>query len=211
LNPAADLLEALSPPSRLALAYAPGPARLAWLALLSLDARLAAVVRGASEPLIGQIRLAWWRERLSEPSSNWPAGEPLLALLREWGGGHEALRPMVDGWEILLGEAPLSAEAFAEAAAGRAACAVALAERLGLHRNRAQVARVAREWALADFAAKVGDPRELAVLEGLVQDTGRARLPRSMRPLVVLHGLARRSRSGSVALLAALRLGILGR
>jgi hypothetical protein len=36
----------------------------ATLALLALDARLAAILRGRREPIAAQLRLAWWREML---------------------------------------------------------------------------------------------------------------------------------------------------
>ena len=56
-----ELLDTLAPMHRLALAYAPAEARPAWAGLLALDARLAGVVRAAREPVLGQLRLAWWR------------------------------------------------------------------------------------------------------------------------------------------------------
>jgi len=78
------LASELPPPQRLALAYAPARARPATLALLALDARLAAILRGRREPLAAQLRLAWWREMFARPPSDWPAGEPLLEALRGW-------------------------------------------------------------------------------------------------------------------------------
>jgi len=203
----------LEPLPRLALAYAPGPARATWLAFLALDARLGRVVRDAREPMIGQIRLAWWRDRLAEPANDWPKGEPLLQLLRQWGGDHGGLLPVVDGWEVLLGKPPLSGERFLEAASGRAAGAAAVATRLGAGAHLDEVARLGRNWALADFAARVSDPREATTLAELVgaQDWRPANLPRALRPLVVLHGLAGGNRSGTGQFLTALRLGFLGR
>jgi phytoene synthase len=213
LNASEILAETLAPPQRLALAYAPRADRPAWLAVLALDARLAEVVRQAREPLIGQIRLAWWRERLAEDASAWPAGEPLLAALRSWRGGHGALGPMVDGWEVLLGEAPLDRESLSAAVEGRAAGLVAVAVHLG-HRDRAEAVRsLARRWVRADLAVNLSDPRERAVLAALAVDEERVQpaLPRALRPLVVLEGFSRHGPPGLVALLRALRLGILGR
>ena len=163
--------------------------------------------------MIGQIRLAWWRDRLAEPAEDWPKGEPLLALLREWEGRHGELRPLVDGWEVLLSEPPLDAAAFGDAAAGRAAGAAAVARRLGFGQHAAEVDRIGREWAVAELAERVSDPREAATLAKLAK-TGEPRavsLPRALRPLVVLHGLSRANRSGSGQVLTALRLGIFGR
>lgn len=168
---------------------------------------MAGVVREAREPVLAQIRLAWWRERLAEPADKRPTGEPLLALL-----GHHAAAfgPLVDGWEALLGEAPLPKSALSDFAEGRARALGGLADVLGIPQEPSE--RAGRSWALADLATRLGDLEELANVAVLKAETqGFPRLPRAMRPLVVLHGLASRSRNGPIALLTAMRLGILGR
>lgn len=213
----AQLSESLPPEQRLALAYAPARSRAVSLGLFALDARLAGVVRNASEPLLGQIRLAWWRDRLGENSQNWPEGEPLLALLRPWGEHTTGLRSLVDGWEALMGEPP----AFEALAEGRARSCAALAMVLGEADFASEAERAGRSWALADMAGRLSSPEELAVVASMlnVQDLRRAALPRTLRPLAILHGLARRAAShperglidGPLALLSAVRLGILGR
>lgn len=213
----AQLSESLPPEQRLALAYAPARARAATLGLFALDARLAGVVRNASEPLLGQIRLAWWRDRLGENPQSWPEGEPLLALLRPWGEHAAVLRSLVDGWEALMGEPP----AFEALAEGRAQACAALAIVLGETDFASEAERAGRSWALADMAGRLSSPDELAVVASMlnVQDLRRATLPRTLRPLAILHGLARRAVrhpergliGGPLALLSAVRLGILGR
>lgn len=212
-SPAHELIAALPPFSRLALAYAPAAARPVWCSVLALDARLARVVRDAREPLIGQIRLAWWRERLAEDSSAWPAGEPLLALLREWRNEQGTLGAVVDGWEVLLGDAPLDADSLLAAADGRAAGLVAAAVQLGEAGHAQAVRALGRSWALADLAHNLTDPTERASLAELAAraPAPAQSLPRVLRPAVVLEGLSRRPRSGPAGLLHAIRLGILGR
>jgi phytoene synthase len=205
------LAETLAPPARLALAYAPRAARPAWLAFLALDARLAGVVRQAREPLIGQIRLAWWRERLGEPAAAWPAGEPLLLLLREWGDHRRGLGAMVDGWEVLLAEPPLPPDSVEAAISGRAAGAAAVAQHLGQEQHTAEVERLARAWSAADFAAGISDEAEAAAFREHASARRAASLPRALRPLVVLEALARSTRPGPLRLAAAVRLGIFGR
>lgn len=201
------MLESLSPVHRLALSYAPTAARAMWLGLLALDTRLAQVVREAREPMLAQIRLAWWRERLAEPAAKRPAGEPLLALL----GDHAAaFAPLVDGWEALLGEAPLPAGSLQAFADGRARALGGLAVLLGAAGDPAE--RTGRRWALTDLAARLSHPDERAEVAALLAAAPPpADLPRAMRPLVVLHGLASRDRNGPITLLTAMRLGILGR
>ncbi len=71
----------LSPPQKLAITYAPVlvRARMAWL--LAIDQRLLSVLHRASEPMIAQLRLSWWRDALNAPCDKRPKGEPLLAGL----------------------------------------------------------------------------------------------------------------------------------
>jgi phytoene synthase len=211
------MLETLPLPQRLALAYTPARSRPATLALLALDARLAAVLRGRREPIAAQLRLAWWRDRLASPPAEWPAGEPLLEALRRW-REPAALGPLVDGWEALLAE-ELSNAAIAEFAEGRAQAFAALARELGAPSPDA-AAQAARTWALADLAANMADSEE----KKLVVARGRAlppvpRLARPLRPLAVLAGLgaatlARGGRpllAGPGSALRALRIGLAGR
>ncbi|MBS0255070.1 MAG: hypothetical protein JSS36_07660 [Proteobacteria bacterium] len=175
------------------MAYAPAATRGHWLGLLALDARLAGVVRGAREPILGQLRLAWWRERLGEDPARWPTGEPLLAQLRALPAA--TMAPLVDGWEALL----LGEDLEAWLAARPAALAA-------LHAGP-EVARLARGWALGELA---GGPEPIPAL--IAEHNWRAvRLPRTLRPLLVLHHFARRAAHGQGGgLLGAMRLGLIG-
>jgi phytoene synthase len=210
-----DLVESLPAPQRLALSYAPAAAYPATLALLALDARLAGLLRKRGEPVLTQVRLAWWRDTLAAEPGGWPDGEPALALLRRWNDA-TALVPLVDGWEALLSER-LDMAAIAEFADGRARAFAQLARELGC--DPATAAAAARSWALGDLAAHLSQPAErTAVVEAAALPPSAA-LAREMRPLAVLAGLARRSLArggaplldGPRALLTAVRLGIVGR
>jgi 15-cis-phytoene synthase len=199
---------------RLALAYAPAANRLAWLGLLALDSRLAGIVRGAREPMLAQMRLAWWRDRLAEPADAWPRGDALLEALANWHGEHGALVPLVDGWEQLTAPPPLGEEAFAALAGSRGAAIAALARLVGAGEHAGEAMRGGHDWALTDLAGKLSDPAEQAAVSCLAasRDPRRLRLPRALRPLVVLHGLARRGNSGPVSTISVgVRLGLLGR
>ena len=74
------------------------------------------------------------------------------------------------------------------------------------------------DWALADLAQGLSDPSEIAMARGILRgrDRSRADLPRDLRPLTVLHGLARRKQGASSLLngpidgLVAIRLGLFG-
>ncbi len=214
-----EILESLPPLSRLALAYAPAVSRHDWLTLLALDARLAGVVRQAREPVLAQLKLAWWRDRLAQDVADRPRGEPLLARLGGWQDGGKPLIALVNGWEALLGEPPLPGDAVKAFASGRAAMAGALAERLGCDRPGAEVR--ARRWALADLSLHSSADTASAGLRDWSFDETAALAPceRAMRPLAVLEKInLRASRLGSVdalgspsALLIAIRVGLIGR
>ncbi len=203
---------------RLALAYAPPSARLQTLALLALDQRLAGLLRHSREPMMAQIRLAWWRETLERDAAEWPEGEPLLAALRSWNGGHRALVALVDGWEALTGEAPLAPEALEEMVDGRAAAFAGLAAALGREAEAEAARALGRRWALADLATKLNHPGESVVVRRLAQaEQGRSvRVSRALRALAVLEGLARDNlasggRGSARTVLKAMRIGLLGR
>jgi len=208
----ADLTE----PFRLALAWAPHASREATLALFALDTRLAGFLRRGGEPLAAQMRLAWWRETLQTPASDWPKGDPLLDTLRDW-AAPDRLVALVDGWEALLGEG-LDREAIRDFALGREKAWLALAEQVGC--SPAGVEAAAQAWALADLAANLSGAAER---EGVLGEASALspELPRerTLRPLAVLGGLGRRALSrggrplleGRGAALLALRLGMFGR
>jgi 15-cis-phytoene synthase len=208
-----SLLVELPPPQRLALSYGPLRARATTLALFALDARLGTLVRRRGEPVLAQMRLAWWRDTLAADPASWPAGDAVLDSLREW-REPAGLVPLVDGWESLLGDS-LDAQAFAKR---RGAAFAWLAGELGLEAPGA--AAFGQVWALGDLAANLSDAAErAAVVEVAAPLPIPSALPRALRPLTVLAGLARRSLArgggplldGPGALLLAIRLGIVGR
>lgn len=214
------LVASLPTASRLALAYAPAKARLQTLALFALDTRLAGLLRNSSEPMLAQLRLSWWRETLTRDENEWPEGEPLLAALRSWNGQHRSLSALVDGWEALTGTAPLPPGALREMAEGRAASFAALARSLALEEEAEAASHLGRQWATADLAMRLGHSQERSAATALVAEgkDRRPRVSRSLRPLLVLHGLAhRRLEKGDeaaalspAAMLKAMRLGFLG-
>ncbi len=214
----ATLLGLLPPLPRLALAYAPKRVRPAWLAVLALDARLGQQLRSQREPILTQIRLAWWRDRLREPAGEWPQGEPLLEALCAWHGQHGQLVALVDGWEMLLGDAPLALTALEGFVAGRAAAMQALTLVLARPAFAPTAHHAGAGWAIADLVAHLSHPAERAAAQTLAtqHDWRLPQMPRVLRPLAVLHGLGARSLKAGVpdrgagAFLAALRIGILG-
>lgn len=212
--------QSLPPERRIALAVTPAPLRPVLEALLLLDARLGEALARAREPLLAQVRLAWWRERLAEGPAAWPLGNPVLTHLAAcWLGPTEALVALVDGWEELLGEAPLDQHAIARFAAGRGAAIAAFADIVGEAGFRDRAAKAGQRWALADFASRASDARERTAAFALARALPPCGpLARALRGVALLDGLAARAvargeplLAGRAAALAALRLGLFGR
>ncbi|PEQ11251.1 hypothetical protein B2G71_18375 [Novosphingobium sp. PC22D] len=220
MAPLDHLLPTLPTLERLALAYAPRSARDPWLAFLALDARLASLLRSASEPMLAQLRLAWWRETLGG-AAHWPAGDPVLAALGSWRGRHAALVPLVEGWEALTAAPPLEARAMTELAQGRSRALAALAKILGEAGSAPAARQLATDWSLADLAMRLSRPDERDLAASLAKGAAGPvpRVPRALRPLAVLRALSwRRLRRDDeaaarspAALAVAMRAGLFGR
>ncbi len=218
LDPPGAAIAALPPPVRLALAYATAESRAPLTLIFALDQRFAGVVRNSREPMLAQLRLTWWRERLSGGEGGESSGDPLLAMLADWPGPRAPLAALAEGWEAMTGTAPLSEAAFLQLGEARAGAFATLA---GDGPGAAAAHRMALGWGLLDIAAHLSDPRErdCALALAQAQDWRRGALPRGLRPLAVLHGLAARSIAmenplespGPGSLFRAIRIGLLGR
>lgn len=197
--------------SRLALASARASDRPLFEIVFALDARLARLVSGTTETMLGQLRLSWWREQLGGEGPIDRRGEPLLERIDEvWATDRVPLGQLVDGWEgFLLAED----SGWRSVSEGRAVAFTAIARLIGSSSSREHVDRAVRCWTFAELGrAQSGDPAD----EGIANGT---KLDRPMRPLAVLDGLARRAlrgdrkdlMGGRTLPLAAIRLGIFGR
>ena len=92
----------------LALQHLPERHRPAFAALFVLDAALADVVAKSTDPALGRIKLAWWREQLEQLEPHAPPREPRLEavamhLLGRGIDGAE-LAGLEPGWATLLDE-----------------------------------------------------------------------------------------------------------
>lgn len=97
----------------------PRERRAAIAALWAFGERLTKLLLDAREPLIGQIKLAWWRDMaalLADEPDALPKGEPLLAELAASWAGQSGLDTLADAAEAML---------LAEDAAARHAAAMA--------------------------------------------------------------------------------------
>jgi phytoene synthase len=192
----------LPPEAELAIAWSGQWVRAALTTALQLDRRLARIVARTTEPMLGQMRLAWWREALAKPVAERPRGDAVLdAIGAHWRGREAALVAMVDAWEVLVTASTLGPEEIDSFSSGRGAFFGALADGPA----SARAARAGQRWALADAAAAVSDEGERAALvaAGLAVQGERGRMLRALRGLAVLEALALRSlRSGGQPLMA---------
>jgi phytoene synthase len=183
------------PERALAIAYAPAACRPALTSLFALDERLAGIVAATTEPTIGLIRLAWWRESLERLDREAPPAEPLLqtlATLLPLGITGAALSEIEDGWAALL-DGDLDDEALMRHARQRGGSLFALAATL-LGDPTTPVATAGEGWALADLGHRHSRPD--------VRSRARAKAseilavmpaiwPKALRPLGMLAVLAR--------------------
>ncbi len=183
------------PETKLALAYAPDDGRReALAAMLAFDDALAEVVRTTTQPAIGQIRLAWWREQIAKLDTTPPPAMPVLVALAEHVlpriGGAAALSRVVEGWEVLIEEETLDPQALHRFAAGRGGGLFgAGAAVLGGDVPRA--GRLGQGWALADLVRHVAEPAIAAVAETMAREALTGSPGGVARPLGMLALAAR--------------------
>lgn len=196
----------------LALSYAPDRSRAALDALFSLDAALGNVLRTTREPLVGQMRLAWWREALQGLDASGAPAEPVLQSLASavlpLGIEASALSGTVDAWEPLLGDIGNGSIDEHARLRGRALFIVA-GGALGAAADD-PVGDAGEGWALADLAANLSDPslasraREEAAAK--LTAARRSRWSRNGRALGALALIADRRLSGAIPPTFVLRL-----
>ena len=94
--------------------------------LFALDAALGDVVRTTTEPMVGRIRLAWWRERLVELDQGVVPAEPRLEaaarLVADTSLTGAMLAELVQRWEPMLGDFPWKSEVVGPVAGRGALC-----------------------------------------------------------------------------------------
>lgn len=197
----------------LAFSYAPDHARGALDALFALDAALGDVLRTTREPIVGQMRLAWWREALQRLDATPPPGEPVLqalaAAVLPLGVAGAALAELANGWEPLLGD--VDAAAIDDHARLRGRALFEMAARITDATPSDPVAAAGEGWALADLADNLSDrvraerTRERAAA-ALVRTDG-VRWSKQGRALGALALVARRGLDGPVPATFVFRLG----
>lgn len=159
--------------------------RLLW----TLDARLARLVATTTEPMIGQLRLAWWQEALSDAAGVKGRGDPLIDALRAAGEAPPVgLTAWLDGWEAIMADVDL--DVYATGRGGGLFHSLA-----GEADVPAWLVQAGAAWALWDFSGHVKDPSLAIQAISLAQGkllTGDHVWPSSWRPMRIAYALARR-------------------
>ena len=155
--------------------------RPAFDALFAIDDALGEVVATSTQPALGAIRLAWWRDALERLDTTPPPPEPRLQAaaseLLTRGVTGAQLSGLAEGWAALFDEVR-DATAIGERGAALFGIGATL-----LGAGDPRLAQAGRWFALADAARRGLTP----ILDMQID---RMRFPRRLRPLTALARLA---------------------
>lgn len=215
-------------------AYAPASYRAVYEILFAFDSSLAQIIRSTSEPVIGQMRLQWWRDILSKPMEERPLGNPDIAnierLERDFGLIAADLLPIIDGWEKLIIIANQNDQsgneehrAYAQLRGGTLFSVIAKIVQPDMDRKVAgEIGTNAAIWALWDLARNSSQSKDRDIFLDQCQNAPdiTKKWQKPLRPLWILSKLAWRD-DGEAALgkpllrpstaLFIMRNGLLGR
>jgi phytoene synthase len=136
-------------------------ARADVIALYALNYELSRAAEVASQPLIGEMRLAWWREALDEihegrPVRRHPAALALDAVVRRRGLERAGLEALVDGRLREFEPWPLGEDEVFDYLDATAGCLMTLAARTLAPDSQADLRPAARAWGLAGLLRRGG-------------------------------------------------------
>lgn len=186
----------LGPDRTLALTYVPAKRRPAIAALFQIDAAMADVVRTSSQPMLGAIRLAWWRERLEGLDSGEVPAEPRLraaaAELLPRGIPGRELAGLEAGWLRLFDDFPWGLQ-VADSIRVRGRRLFGLGGSL-LGERTSDIEAAGGVWALVDAARHCSDPGSREFLVQQAHSLGRelkgVKFAAALRPLSMLAVVA---------------------
>lgn len=192
--------------------------RPAFFALWNLDLAFADVIATSSDPRLGAIRLAWWRERLEELDDRTdPPAEPRLQaaareLLQRGVTGNE-LSNLEDAWLPLLEPFPWGGRQ-AEGLKQRGRILFGVGARV-LGGDGRDAEACGEFWSLLDGSRHCSDRASRDTLLASARAIhSRVNVARAIRPLTVLAAIARADLNGSNGFArgrAALRHRLTGR
>lgn len=170
----------------------PRHVRAAFQALFEVDAAMADVVARSTEPALGRIKLAWWREQLEALDDHAPPAEPRLRAVAEQllprGVSGTEIAQLEAGWATLLDE-----EVDASLVAERGASLFRLGGRL-LDGKDDKLRDAGALYALASVGRR-GVPQLLDAAKDHSAKLRGHRFRRGVRPLTMLARAAARDLS----------------
>ena len=181
----------------LALTYAALRERAPLAALFAIDRAMADVVRTTREPMLGPVRLAWWRERLEDLDAgiSAPAEPRLVAVERHLlprGVSGSDVASLEDGWLRLFDQFPWGAET-SEAIWFRGNLLFGLGAKV-LAVNDSRIQAAGGLWALTDAARHCSDSHSRAILLDQARTFARGlagdKFPTALRPLSALAAVS---------------------
>lgn len=181
--------------ANLAAQYASSACRRDLLSVWQLDARLRRIFLNAREVTLGEIKLAWWEERLRGLRTDAVPPEPLLRQLAAVPTIDVSdLADMADGWRALFADRPWADKLCDHASIRGRALMRASAAALGGELIEPML-RAGEGFALVDLARRHPD-REvqeaaLAAARARFRDLDSTLWPRAIRPVGMLVMLAR--------------------
>ena len=214
-------LKIFDPAKVLALGYAPASSRKLFTSFFLLDQKVERIVRTAKEPVLAQMRLAWWRDQIGTLGAVNHA-DPLLQLLASAWSGHEAgLLELIDGWEELLGQPVRPSSDLYAIIQKQAAPYRTIASRVAPSVPMEAVQGASRSIAAAGLITHLENEEERQVVRAVAAGIPPTsfRFARPLRPLAVLYALSKRmlGRGGTRLLerpadmVAAFKAGVRGR
>jgi phytoene synthase len=142
--------------------FAPAAVREHLFALYAFNIELAKVREVVTEPLIGQMRLQWWRDTLdrlyADETVAHEVARPLQAAIKAGGVARSAFDPLIDAREFDLEKSPpADLDSLLTYAEGTGAPVLAIALRIaGGGTDTAEIAqRAGRGWALTGLLRAV--------------------------------------------------------
>lgn len=205
--------DAAESPVHLLLMASPVAVRDALRTLFELDERLGGIVRTTREPMIGQLRLAWWREALVTLDIAAAPAEPLLGAIQRHllprGLSGACLAAMIDGWEGIIVAAAIDDAVLTRFCRARGEGLFVNAASL-IGSDSPALAPAGQAWAAADLAAGLSDPaaaKAAMVLAGTMWSVAFSRRwPLALRPLGTLSLIAMLDRRSGAPIGKALRV-----
>lgn len=171
----------LKPPENLAVFYAPKRLQSQFRLILAFDNRLAHVVLKSREPMIAQLKLAWWNDVIGRPRESRPSGEIMLSALGEPVNSvcEAPMLLLIEAWEVLAATADWTDACLANFAALRSAAI------FGQYAEWVEAAddanAIGKIWALADLSERTGKQWTIPQRVSVSMPRGSA-----LRPLTIL-------------------------